>query len=314
MKIVIAAAQFAPEVLSLKGSVEKACSLIQEAGKNGVRLLAFPETWIPVYPIWVDMGTFSKWGDPRSKKLFARMYNNSLRLDSDEMRRICKACRDAKLFTVLGINETESSSKSIYNTLVSISDKGEVLKAHRKLVPTFGERLIWGQGDGCGLVVSHTEFGSVGGLICWEHWMPPARQVLHEQGETIHVAAWPHGKERHQLASRHYAFEGRCFVLAAAMYLEKSMFPVDFELREELALQPDILLPGGSAIIAPDASYIVGPVFDKEEMIFAEIDTSLPIAESLTLDVAGHYSRPDVFQLSVTTPKKINRPPSQEFP
>ncbi len=307
MKIIVAAAQFAPEVLSLKGSVAKACSLIRDAGKNGTSLLAFPETWIPVYPLWVDMGAFSQWDNPKSKRLYARLYENSLRVDSEEMRSICKVCRDVGVFVVLGINETESSSKSIYNTIVMISERGELLSAHRKLVPTFGERLIWGQGDGSGLTVQHTEFGSVGGLICWEHWMPPARQVLHEQGETIHVAAWPHGKERHQLASRHYAFEGRCFVIASAMYLEKSMFPDDFELQEELTSQPDILLPGGSAVIGPDASYIAGPVLNKEEMVTAEIDTTMAIVESLTLDVAGHYSRPDVFQLSVTTPKKNNR-------
>ena len=129
--------------------------------------------------------------------------------------------------------------------------------------------------------------------------MPLARHVLHAEGEVIHVAAWPHGKEMHQIASRHYAFEGRCFVLAAGMVLEKGMIPKDYELRDELDGLPNVLIPGGSAIISPDGSYIVEPVVGKEELLVAEIETDRALEESLTLDVAGHYSRPDVFEVTV---------------
>lgn len=228
MNLKVGIAQYAPVVLDLTRSVDKACAIIQEAKRKHVQLLAFPETGIPVYPVWADMGTFSQWGNERAKKLYARLFNNSLEVGSAAFKRIAAACRKTGMHVVLGVNER--AGRSLYNTLLFFGDKGELLGHHRKLVPTFGERLVWGQGDGQGLRVHKTRFGNVGGLVCWEHWMPPARQVLHEQNETIHIAAWPHGKEHHQIASRHYAFEERCFVLAAAMYLEKKMFPREYEL------------------------------------------------------------------------------------
>ncbi|MBM4169758.1 MAG: carbon-nitrogen hydrolase family protein [Ignavibacteria bacterium] len=297
MKIRVGIAQFAPVVLDLKRSVEKAVDIIKSASKKNVQLLAFPETWIPVYPVWADMGTYSQWDNEAGKKLYARLLKNSLSVPSPELTAIASACKKSKTHVMLGVNERVG--KSIFNSLLFINPKGELIGHHRKLVPTHGERLVWAHGDGEGLRAHETSFGKVGGLICWEHWMPPARQVLHEQGETIHVAAWPHGKERHQIASRHYAFEGRCFVLAAAMILKKKMFPRDYELREELASQPEVLLDGGSAIIGPDGNYIVEPVYGKETLIVADIDTNRALEESLTLDVAGHYSRPDVFELKV---------------
>ncbi len=292
-----AIAQFAPEVLDLTKSVRKAVSIIERAGKKKASILAFPETWIPVYPVWADMGTFSQWDHPAAKKLYARLHANALEVGSEEFRKIASAARKAKMHVVIGVNER--AGRSIYNSLLFFDDAGRLMGHHRKLVPTFGERLVWGQGDAVGLQAHDTPFGRLGGLICWEHWMPAARQVLHEQGEVIHVAAWPHGKERHQIASRHYAFEGRTFVLAAAMYLEKGMFPRDYELAEELAPLPDVLIDGGSAVIGPNGDYIVAPVLGREELILADLDTRQAVEESLTLDVAGHYSRPDIFTLDV---------------
>ena len=297
MKVHVAIAQFAPEVLSLSGCIGTACKLIEQAGRRKIKLLAFPETWIPVYPVWADMGTFSRWGNDDSKKLYARLHRNSLAINSEEFRKLASSCRKAKLHLVIGVNERKGGS--IYNSLLFINNKGELIGHHRKLVPTFGERLVWAYGDGAGLRVHETPFGKIGGLICWEHWMPLARHVLHSEGEIIHIAAWPHGKEHHQIASRHYAFEGRCFVLAAAMYLKKEMFPKGYELSDELTSQPDVLLNGGSAIIAPDGTYVVEPVFGREEFVATEIETERTIEESITLDVGGHYSRPDVFDVTV---------------
>jgi predicted amidohydrolase len=304
MKINVAIAQFSPVVLDLKGSVDKACRIIEMAGKKKVKVLGFPETWIPVYPLWSDMGSYSQWGNEAAKKLYRRLYENSIALRSTELKRIGAACRSAKLYLVLGVNER--SAKSIYNSLLFFNDKGELIGHHRKLVPTFGERLVWGHGDASGLKTHETPFGKLGGLICWEHWIPAARHVLHAEGELLHVASWPHGKEIHQIASRHYAFEGRCFVLAAGMYVEKQMFPKDYELSAELKDLPDVLIPGGSAIIGPDGAYITEPLFGKEELIVAEIDTGRAIEESLTLDVGGHYARPDVFEVNVRRQPRIN--------
>lgn len=297
MKLTVAVAQATPSVLDLAGSIEKACRWIEDAGRAGARLLAFPETWLPTYPLWCDAGSFGRWGDERAKKLQARLARNSLVIPSPELEKLSVACRRAKVGAVIGINERDGGT--LYNGLVFLGDDGAFLGRRRKLVPTFGERLVWGYGDAAGLQSFGMAGAQVGGMICWEHWMPLPRQVLHASGEQIHVAAWPHGKEHHQIASRHYAFEGRCYVLAAAMFLRKSDLPSDFELAADFASEPEVLLDGGSSIVGPDGRYVVEPVYGKEQLLVAELDLDRVAEEKLTLDVAGHYNRPDLFELRV---------------
>lgn len=298
MKLKIAAAQATPAVLDRAACVEKACQWIAEAGRRGARLLAFPETWIPCYPFWCDAGTFGKWQHQPSKKLHARLVRNSVEVPSAETEKLCEAARRAGVATVIGLNERDSGG-SLFNTLLYISPAGELLGRHRKLVPTFGERLVWGYGDAAGLQAYEIDGARVGGLVCWEHWMPLPRHVLHACGEQLHVAAWPHCHETYQLACRHYAFEGRSFVLVAACYMRKSDLPADFELADDFRQAQDVLLNGGSAVIAPDARYLVEPVYGREELVMAEVDLDQISEEKLTLDVAGHYARPDLFDLRV---------------
>jgi nitrilase len=299
VKLTVGVAQQTPAVLDLAGCIDKAARLIAEAGRHGIRLLAFPEAWIPTYPLWCDAGTFGLWDHEPSKKLQARLVRNSLAVPSPETAALCRAARESRVAVVMGANEREPNGSTLYNALLFIDEEGRLLARRRKLVPTFGERLVWGYGDAAGLD-SHVLAGArVGGLVCWEHWMPLARHVLHASGEEVHVAAWPHGKEHHQIASRHYAFEGRAFVLAAALYLRKSDLPRDFELAGDFRDAPDELIGGGSAIIAPDGTYVVPPVWGREELLTAEIDLDRVLEEKLTLDVAGHYSRPDLFDLRV---------------
>jgi predicted amidohydrolase len=302
MKMTVAVAQATPVVLDLTGCIAKACAWIRDAGRHGARLVAFPETWIPTYPLWCDAGTLGKWGHGPSKKIHARLLRNSLAMPSKELHELCRAAREANCAVVMGANEAGPTG-TIYNALVFISEKGEVLGRRRKLVPTFGERLVWGYGDAADLAAYDMGGARVGGMICWEHWMPLPRHVLHAEGEQIHVAAWPHARELHQLPSRHYAFEGRAFVLAAATYIPKSALPADLELASDFADAPDVLLTGGSAIIAPDASYVVEPVYDREELLVAEVDLDRIAEEKQLLDVAGHYARPDLFEL------RVNRAP-----
>ena len=161
--------------------------------------------------------------------------------------------------------------------------------------------MVWGQGDGANLKAVDTSVGRVGGLICWEHWMPLARQVLHDSGEQIHIAVWPTVHEMHQIASRHYAFEGRCFVLAAGLLMRVRDLPDQLAVPADLSDKPDhLLLRGGSAVVGPDGSYIVEPVFDEESMIVAELDMTAIDKERMTLDVSGHYQRADLFELKFT--------------
>jgi nitrilase len=302
MKLTIAIAQAAPVALDLAASVAKACDWIAEAGKRGAQLVAFPETWLPIYPFWCDAGTFGTWGHEPSKRLHARLACNSLVIPSPETQKLCRAARDARCAVALGANERDVTG-SLYNALLFISASGEILGKHRKLVPTFGERLVWGYGDAAGLRAHDIAGARVGGLICWEHWMPLARHVLHAEGEQVHVAAWPHCSEMYQLCSRHYAFEGRAFVLVAAAYMTKSTLPADFELPENVAAAPDVLLAGGSAVIGPDGAYLLEPVRGREELLTAVLDLERIAEEKLTRDVAGHSSRPDLFEL------RLNRTP-----
>jgi predicted amidohydrolase len=189
---------------------------------------------------------------------------------------------------------------TLFNTMLTFGSDGSILNRHRKLMPTYTERLIWGMGDGSGLKAVETEAGRIGGLICWEHWMPLARQALHSSGEDIHIAAWPQVKEMNLIASRHYAFEGRCFVIACGAMMKARDLPVEFERIEAIKGHPDAdVLNGGSVIIGPDGSVLAGPVCGVETILRADLDLERTHEESLTLDVSGHYSRPDLFELKV---------------
>jgi predicted amidohydrolase len=314
MKLTVAVAQATPVVLDREATVEKACEWLTEAGRRGARLLAFPETWIPCYPLWCDAGTFGKWEHAPAKKLHARLARNSVEIPSPATEKLRAAARKAGVATVIGVNERDTHSGSLYNTLLFISSAGELLGRHRKLVPTFGERLVWGYGDAAGLQAYNFDGASVGGLICWEHWMPLARHVLHASGEQVHVAAWPHCHETYQLACRHYAFEGRAFVLVAAAFLRKSDLPTDFELAEDFRQAPEVLLNGGSAIIGPDGRYLVEPLYGREELLTAEIDLERVAEEKLSLDVGGHYARPDLFDVRVRREPLVSFRPAEKKP
>jgi nitrilase len=189
---------------------------------------------------------------------------------------------------------------SLFNTQLLFDSDGELVARHRKIMPTFTERMIWAQGDGSDLHAAATAIGRVGSLICWEHWMPLARQALHDSGEDIHVAAWPSVKEMHQLASRHYAFEGRCFVVAAGSVLRATELPPELELIPEVDPQ-DLVMRGGSLIASPSGRVLAGPVWDQEMILTADCDLDEIAEESLALDVSGHYARRDIFDFRVRT-------------
>ena len=299
--VTVAIAQSAPTYLDKRASLAKALDLIQQAAKQDARLVAFGETWLPGYPAWLDVCPGAAlWQDSSTKDVFARLRNNSINVPGEEVNLLSEAARDLKIAIVIGVNERVDSGPgngTLYNSLLTISDDGQLKNHHRKLVPTYTERLVWGNGDGRGLEAAPTSVGRVGGLICWEHWMPLARMAMHNSGEHIHVAVWPTVHELHQLASRHYAFEGRCFVLAVGLMMPASDLPRELHDSATFrAASGQWIERGGSAIIGPNAQYVLNPVFDREELLVSDLDLAQIDREMMTFDVSGHYARPDLFR------------------
>lgn len=289
---------------TLEDGLVRTRELALEAASQGARLVVFPETWIPGYPAWLDVcRDTALWNHPPVKQAFRRMAENSVVVAGESGRALGDIARDAKVTLVIGVSERVEQGPgrgTLYNSLLTYGPDGALLNHHRKLVPTYTERMVWGTGDADGLAPVETEVGRVGGLVCWEHWMPLARQALHQAGEDIHVAAWPTAIESHQIASRQYAFEGRCYVLAAGALMRTSALPPELEPHPERVASPDAwLLRGGSAIIGPDGTYIREPVYEQAVTLYAELDLARVREESMTLDVAGHYHRPDLFDFTV---------------
>jgi nitrilase len=302
----VAVVQASPVFLDREATVRKGVELINEAADQGARIIAFPEVWVPGYPLWV-YGAAS-WGDEKAKRAYARLLAQSVAVPSPATEALSDVAVEREVSVVMGINEV--SGGTLYNSLLYLQPDGRVV-VHRKLVSTHAERIVWARAqDGSGLVVLDTPFGGLGGLICWEHWMPLTRFAMHAQHERIHVAVWPWGYELAHLASRHYAFEGRCFVLVAGTYMPASALPDGFDLREEMSAGADpeggedVLLTGGSGVIGPDGNWIAGPVTGKEVIIYADLDLEQVAREHLALDTVGHYSRPDIFTMTVDTRRR----------
>ena len=311
--LTVGVVQRPPVFLNLAATIELAHQLIADAAANGARLLVFPETWLPGYPVWLDYapGT-ALWGNSAGEALFAHLFANSPTLDGPEFAELRKLSADHGVDLMMGAHER--SGNSLYNVMVMIGADG-LFGVHRKLTPTFSERLIWGQGDGSTLSAWDRPYGRVGGLICWEHWMPLARAAMHAQHELIHVAQWPAVGEKHLLASRNYAFEGQCFVIAGGSvatrddviegYLSAGGGKDGLALLETIPLDPALLKDGGSCIIAPDASILAQSPAGNRETLYCALPLELAHRGKLYLDSDGHYARPDVFELKVN--RRANR-------
>jgi nitrilase len=293
-----AAIQAESAVLDVEAGVEKACRLIGEAAAKGARLMVFPESFIPVYPNGSLWGRgLSRFGAPEAKRAFARMHRCSVEIPGPVTRRLGQAARDAGAVVVVGVSEKEPHRNTLFNTLVYFGPDGQLLGKHRKLVPTNHERLLWGTGDGSTLGVFDTPVGRIGGLICWENWMPLARYALYSQGEQIHLAPNADDSEMFLVNARNTAAEGRVFVVCVNTLLRKSSYPADFELPEDLAPLPEELETGGSAIIGPDGAFLAGPLWKQEGILLADLDLDRIAGERQLLDVTGHFARPDVLSL-----------------
>lgn len=290
-------------------ALERTADLAADAARLGARLIAFPETWIPGYPVWLDVcRDVALWDHAPAKELHAHYAAHSVNVAGDEGQRLASIARQLGVTLVVGVSERVEAGPgrgTLYNALLTYGADGSLLNHHRKLMPTHSERMVWGAGDAAGLRAVDTPEGRIGGLVCWEHWMPLARQALHESGEDVHVAAWPTAHERNQMASRHYAFEGRCFVLVACSLLRASALPPGLSPHPDRVTSPDQwVIRGGSAIIGPDGNYIEPARYDAPAILIADLELQRVREESMTLDVGGHYSRPDCLELNVRVSRK----------
>ncbi|NIQ37798.1 MAG: carbon-nitrogen hydrolase family protein [Proteobacteria bacterium] len=305
-KFMAAAVQCFPVFLNISKTIDKIESIVKEAAKKGAELIGFPEAIIPTYPYWVWLESPLTWREKYTKKFF----ENSLEIDGPHTKRLCQIAKGNRSYLVIGINERVRGT--IYNSQVFISEKGAVDGIHRKLVPTFAERSVWGRGDGSTLNTYKTRFGIVGGLICAEHNMPLARYALLSQYEEIHVASYPGFPIKGavlpyqaDIAVRNHAIEGQVFVINSTSTISKEMINQLFDTDDKRSLLEKV--GGGfSSIINPLGFYIAGPLKDKEGIIYAEIDTSEILSAKRTIDAIGHYSRPDVLSLRLNKSHQEN--------
>ena len=305
-RVAVVQAEVAPDLAS---GLELTRELAGRAAREGAGLVVFPETWLPGYPAWLDVcRDVALWDHEPVKRVFARMAENSVVVSGESGGALARIAREHHVTLVVGVTEridADIGRGTLYNALLTYGPDGALLNHHRKLVPTYTERMVWGNGDAQGLGAVHTPAGRVGGLICWEHWMPLARQAMHESGEDIHVAVWPTVHEMHQVASRQYAFEGRCFVIAAGSLMRARALPEELEPHpDRVASIEQFVLRGGSAIVGPDGAYLAGPVYEEPCILMAELELSRVREEAMSLDVAGHYSRPDCLALTVTRSRR----------
>jgi nitrilase len=295
----IAAAQLSPVFLDRQATVEKACEVIGEAGRSGAKIVVFPEAFVPGYPDWVWVLRPSQ--EREHRELYAELLDQSVTIPSPAVDKLCRAAKAAGTYVVVGVSErnADASGGSIYNTLLFIDDKGQLMGLHRKLVPTSAERLVWTPGDGSTLHVFDTAYGRIGGLICWENYMPLARYAMYAWGTQIYVAPTWDGGDGWIATLQHIAREGRCVVVGCCIAMRTDQIPDGYAFKKEYPEGHEWINRGASAIVGPDGHFLAEPVLREEKIIYAEVDPADLRGSHYWLDTAGHYARPDVFQLTV---------------
>lgn len=298
----IAAAQARPIWLDPMATARKVVAWLEDAAARQVDLVAFPEAFLPGYPFWLELTDGARFDAPQQKEAYAAYLDAAIVTGGPELALVVKAARDLGVFVYLGVAERGSGPArgTVYCTLVAIDPSAGVVSTHRKLMPTYEERLVWGIGDGNGLRTHQVGEARIGGLSCWENWMPQARHAMYGDGEDLHVSVWPGNPGNTADIARFIAMEGRVWSLAACGLLSIDDVPRDFPLRHVLEkIGVTDLRRGGSAAAAPDGSWAIEPVVDDERLVIADIDLAAVRAARLTLDPTGHYSRPDVFHVTV---------------
>ncbi|MFC4307197.1 carbon-nitrogen hydrolase family protein [Cohnella boryungensis] len=302
----IAVIQAEPKLMDKESALNKIREATAIAASQGANVVVFPETFVPGYPRGLSFGARVGSRSEEGRSDWHRYWSNAVEIPGPDTELLCDTARESAVYLIVGIVERdrEFGGGTLYNTLLYVSPEGEVLGKHRKLMPTGSERLLWGQGDGSTLTVIDTPYGRIGGLICWENYMPLARMAMYAQGIDILVTPTADARETWQSTLRHIACEGRCFVVSCNQYATKMSYPTDLGGYGEIEAGPEVLCEGGSAIVGPMGEYIAGPLYGKEGMLIADLELAAVARSRFDFDPVGHYSRPDVFQLTVRTGKR----------
>ena len=298
----VALAQIAPVWLHKEHTIQKIENAIIDAAKEKAELIVFGEALLPGYPFWIGLTNGAAWNSSVQKEIHAHYVQNSITIEKGELDTICKLAKEHNIAIYLGIIERAQNrgGHSIYASLVYINQEGEIKSVHRKLQPTYDERLTWAPGDGHGLRVHPLKNFTVGGLNCWENWMPLPRAALYGQGENLHIAVWPGSDHNTKDITRFIAIESRSFVISVSSLMNKTDIPKDTPHFNKIAKNaPEILVNGGSCIAGPDGEWILEPVINKEGLFYETLDFSKVLQERQNFDVVGYYSRPDVTKLEV---------------
>ena len=295
-------AQIAPVWLQRDATLAKIVARIREAGARGCGLVAFGEALVPGYPFWVERTDGARFESALQKELYRHYVQQSVSIEAGDLDGICTTARENAIAVYLGVIERapDRGGHSLYASMVYIDARGAIGSVHRKLMPTYEERLVWAMGDGHGLRTHALGPFTVGGLNCWENWLPLARAALYAQGEDLHVAIWPGSLRNTADITRFIAREGRSYVVSVSGLMRRSDIPDDIPRAAMLRETADkVMANGGSCIAAPDGEWLLEPETDVESLRIAELDHRRVLEERQNMDVAGHYSRPDVTRLHV---------------
>ena len=291
----VAVVQDAPVLFDLSQTLDKIEALAKEASKENPDLILFPEAFIPAYPRGLSFGTVVGSRSEEGRELWLRYWENSISIPSQESERLGALAKELNTYLVIGVTE-RGETGTLFCTLLYFDRKGNLVGKHRKLKPTGAERIIWGEGDGSDLEVFNTDFGKIGGLICWENYMPLPRTFLYQQGIEIYLAPTADQRDSWQHTMRHIATEGRCFVFGCNQCVTKEDYPQDLQ-GEDLENLSEIPSRGGSVIVDPLGNVVAGPLWDASGILQAELDMSLIAKAKMDFDPIGHYARNDVFEL-----------------
>lgn len=295
-RVKVAVIQAASVAFDVDATLDKVDRLSQEAADAGAKIAVFPEAFLSAYPKGLDFGARLGSRTPEGREDFRRYFDSSIEVPGPATERVANIAARLNMFIVIGV--IERTAGTLYCTVLHFSPEGELLEKHRKLMPTGVERLVWGQGDGSTLPVIDTPYGKLGSVICWENYMPLLRTAMYNKGVTLYCTPTADDRDTWVSTVQHIALEGRCFVLSACQYTKRSDYPEDYALDKDLA-PDDVLMRGGSCIIGPLGDVLAGPVFNEEVVLTAELDLSDIPRSKLDFDVVGHYSRPDIFSLTV---------------